>query len=71
MFKLLFDASAGGTIRTLTEPQVKDLIEKMSLNEYSFANTRGLNTLETKTNSHSELTLGGYEELLTKLEVLY
>lgn len=29
----LLDASARGTIRTLTEPQVKELIEKMSLNE--------------------------------------
>lgn len=42
----------------------------MTLNEYNFSNTRGLNTLETKNISHSESTLGGYEKLLTKLEVL-
>lgn len=68
--QMLLDASIGGTIRTLTEPQVKELIEKMSLNEYNFANTRGLNTLETKNKFHIELTLGGYEKILTKLEVL-
>lgn len=42
----------------------------MSLNEYNFANTRVLNKLEIKNKYHSELTLGGYEELLTKLEIL-
>lgn len=67
---MLLDASTGGTIRTLTEPLVKQLIENMSLNEYNFANTRGLDKLETKNESHSELTLGGYEELLTRMEVL-
>lgn len=66
---MLLDASAGGTVRTLIEPHVKELIGKMSLNEYNFANTKGLNMLETKNKSHSELTLGGYEKLLTKLEV--
>lgn len=29
--RILLDAYAGGTIRTITEPQVKDLIEKMCL----------------------------------------
>lgn len=42
----------------------------MSLNKYNFANTRELDKLETKNKSHSELTLGGYRELLTGLEVL-
>lgn len=30
---MLLDASAGGTIRTLTEPHVKELVENMGLNE--------------------------------------
>lgn len=68
--RILLDASAGGTIRTLNEPLVKELIEKMSLNEYNFANTSGIESVVTKNNSHSKLTLRGYEELLTKLEVL-
>lgn len=34
--RMFLDASAGGTIKTLTEPRVKELIEKMSLNEYKF-----------------------------------
>lgn len=54
---MLLDASAGGTIRTLTKLRVKGMIEKMSLNEYNFANTKGLDGLETKNRSHSELTL--------------
>lgn len=61
------DASAEGTIRTLTEPQVKELIEKMSPNEYNFANTRGLKYAETKNRSHSELTLVDYKEILKNL----
>lgn len=67
---MLLDASAGGTIRTLTKLHVKEMIEKMSLNEYNFVNTKGFKKVETKNRSHSKLTLGGYEELLTKLEVL-
>lgn len=31
---MLLDASMGGTVRTMIKPQVKDLIEKMYLNEY-------------------------------------
>lgn len=46
------------------------MIKKISINEYDFSNTRGLDKLETKNKSHSELTLWGYEELLTRLEVL-
>lgn len=42
----------------------------MSLNEYKFSNTRGFKNVETKYKSHREMTLGGCEELLTKLEVL-
>lgn len=68
--QMLLDASARGTIRTLTESHVKEPIEKMSLNEYNFANTRGFKNVETKNKSHIELTLEGYEKLLTKLEVL-
>lgn len=37
--QILLDASTRGTIRTLIEPQVKELIKKMSLNEYKFAYT--------------------------------
>lgn len=65
---MLLDASAGGTIKTLTEPQVKETIDKMSLNEYNFENTSETQSMVTKNSSHSKLTLGGYEELLTKLE---
>lgn len=31
---MLLDASAGGMIQSMIEPQVKNLIEKMCLNEY-------------------------------------
>lgn len=55
--RMLLDASARGTIRTLTEPQVKELIVKMSLNEFNFSNTRGFNRVETKNRSHSDLNL--------------
>lgn len=68
--RIILDVFVRGTIRTLIEPRVKELIGKMSLNEYKFANTRGLKHLETKSISHSNLTLGGYEELLKKLELL-
>ena len=32
--QMLLDASTGGTIRSMIEPQVKDLIKKMCMNEY-------------------------------------
>lgn len=57
--RMLLDASAGGTIRTPTKSQVKEKIEKMSLDKYIFENTEGLDKLERKNKSHSELTLGG------------
>lgn len=40
----LLDASVGGMIRTMTEPQVKDLIEKMCLNEYCLRTERLVKT---------------------------
>lgn len=55
---MLLDTSMRGTISTLTEPRVKEIIETMSLNEYNFANTRGVKKVETKNISHNELTLG-------------
>lgn len=39
---MLLDASAGGTIRAMTEPQFKDLIEKMCLNEYRSKSKRSV-----------------------------
>lgn len=67
---MLLDASVEGTIGTLIEPRVREMIEKMSLNEYKFSNTSEIQSVVTKNNSHSKLTLGGYEELLIKLEVM-
>ena len=48
VLQMLLYASAKGRIRTLTEPQVKELIEKMSLNEYNFANTSEIQSVGTK-----------------------
>lgn len=39
---MLLDASVGGTIRAMTEPQVKDLIEKMCLDEYRSKSERSV-----------------------------
>lgn len=55
--QMLLDASAGGTLRTLTVSQVKELIERISLNEYNFANTNEIQSVVTKNNSHSKMTL--------------
>lgn len=57
-------------IITLTEPQVKKVINKINMNEYNFVNGRGLKNVETNNRSHSDLALEGYEDLLTKFEVL-
>lgn len=65
--QMLLDASTEGTIRTLTEPQVKELIEKMSLNKNNFVNKIDFKNIETKSRSHSELALKGYEEFHKKL----
>lgn len=55
--RMFLYAPVRGTIRKLTESRVKELIEKMSLNEYNFLNTKGFNRVETKNIYHSELTL--------------
>lgn len=39
---MLLDASAGCTIRLMTEPQVKDLLEKMCMNEYRSKSERSV-----------------------------
>lgn len=51
--QMLLDAFAEDTIRALTEPQIKEPIEKMSLNEYNLANKRDVKNIETKSRSHN------------------
>lgn len=41
---MLLDAFVGGTARTMTEPQVKDLIKKTWLNEYRSKSERLVKT---------------------------
>lgn len=46
--RMLLDEFVKGTIRTLTDPRVKKLIEKMSLNKYNFSNKSDIKNVETK-----------------------
>lgn len=47
--RMLLDSSARGTIRVLTEAQVKDLMEKMCLNEYQSKSERKIKVESTST----------------------
>lgn len=68
--RMLLDVSAWGTIRTLTKPHVRELIEKMSLNEYRFTRKREVKAMETTSHPFGGLTLENYKALRKKLEQL-
>lgn len=66
---MLLDASMGGTICQMTEPQVKDLTEKMCMNEYHSKSER-LFRLETVGTPKSMLPLDTHTALLAQIELL-
>lgn len=66
---MLLDASAGGVIRQMTEPQVKDLIEKMFMNEYHSKSERSVK-LETSGTPKGMLTVDTHVALLAQIELL-
>lgn len=65
----LLDASAGGTIRKITEPQVKDLIDNMYINEYCSKSERSVK-LETSGTPKGMLIVDYHIALLAKIELL-
>lgn len=66
---MLLDASTGGTIRTLTKEQVKELVEKVFLKEYRSKNERGVK-VETTDTPYGVLTLDMHTALLPHIELL-
>lgn len=66
---MLLDASAGGTVRTMIEPHVKDLIEKMFLNEYRSKGERLVKT-EIAGTPKGMLGTDTHTTLLAKIELL-
>lgn len=67
--RMLLDAFVGGTIRQMTEPQVKGLIEKMCMNEYRSKSERSVK-LETSGTSKGMLSLDTHTALLAQIELL-
>lgn len=65
----LLDASAGGTIHQMTEPQIKDLIENMCTNEYH-AKSEGSVKLENVGSPKGTLPLDTHIALLAQIELL-
>lgn len=66
---MLLDALEGGTIRVLTEVQVKDLVKKMCLNKYRSKSERGVK-VESIDTSKGRLTLDTHTALLYQFELL-
>lgn len=66
---MLLDASAGGMIRSMTEPQVKDLIEKTGLNEYCSKSERSVK-IETLGKPKGMLAVDIHIVLLSQIELL-
>lgn len=66
---MLLDASAGGTIKSMTEPQVKDLIEKIWLDEYRSKSERSLK-IETFGPLIGTLVIDTHIALLAQIESL-
>lgn len=66
---MLLDAYAGGTIRTMTEPQVKDLIEKMCLNEYPLKSDMSVK-IKTVGTPKGMLVVGAHTAFLAQIELL-
>ncbi|XP_050909769.1 uncharacterized protein LOC127123611 [Lathyrus oleraceus] len=66
---LLLDDSAGGTIRQMTEPHVKDLIEKMCMNEYH-SKSKSSVKIETVGMPKGMLVVDTHTALLAQIELL-
>lgn len=66
---ILLDASARGIIRQMIEPQVKDLIKKMCMNEYRSKNERSVK-IETVGMHKGMLPLDTRTTLLAQIELL-
>lgn len=71
---MLLDASAGGMIRTVTKPQIKDLIEKMCLNENHSKSERSIKvenggTLKGMLDIDTHIPLLSQIELFNKKQV--
>lgn len=66
---MLLDAFAGGTIRSMTELQVKELIEKMCLNEYHSKRERSVK-IEILGTPKGMLTVDTHTALLAQIELL-
>lgn len=61
------DASTGGTIRTLNEDQVKELIGKICQNEYHSQYERGIKPIASTGTPKEVLTLENHVVLLDQL----
>lgn len=66
---MLLDAFAGGMIRSITEPQVKDLIEKMCLNEYHSKSKRSVK-IDIVGTPKGMLAVDTHNAFLAKIELL-
>ncbi|XP_050877304.1 uncharacterized protein LOC127081059 [Lathyrus oleraceus] len=66
---ILLDVYARGTIRQITEPQVKDIIEKMCMNEYRSKSERSVK-LETSGTPKGMSTVDTHTALLAQVELL-
>lgn len=67
---MLLDASSEGTIRVLPDVQVKELIEKMSLNEYHSPTERGVQVFQTADTPQGVFALETYIAILAQIELL-
>lgn len=67
--RTLLNASAGGTIRQMNEPQVTDLIEKMCMNEYRSKSKRSVK-LETNGTPKGMSIVDTHTTLLAQIELL-
>ena len=67
--RMLLDSFAGGVIRSMTEPQVKYLIEKMCMNEYHPKSKRSVK-IETLGTPKGMLAIDTHIALLAHIELL-
>lgn len=66
---MLLDASTGGKIRSMIEPQVKDMIEKMCLNEYRSKSDKSVK-IEIVGIPKGMLVVDTHTSLLAQIELL-
>lgn len=66
---MLLDDSVGGTIRTMIEPEIKDPVEKMCLNEYRSKCDRSVK-IETIGTPKGMLVVDTHTAVLAQIELL-